>query len=64
MPPNTLQTVIKNAPAMRSPLRLSVASDKSGNLEHAEGEWREALRLRPDLAGRAARPASPAMRQG
>src|ERR1019366_9607789 len=46
----TLQTVIKNAPKnSEAHYALGVAFEKLGNLENAESEWREALRLRPNL---------------
>jgi tetratricopeptide (TPR) repeat protein len=61
----TLQTVIKNASTnSEAHYVLGVAFEKSGNLERAEGEWREALRLRPDLLDAQRALASAAMRQG
>jgi len=61
----TLQTVIKNASTnSEAHYVLGVAFEKSGNLERAEGEWREALRLRPDLLDAQRAMASAAMRQG
>jgi len=47
----TLQTVNKNDPGnSEAHYTLGVAFDKSGTLDRAETEWREAARLRPDLA--------------
>jgi len=46
----TLQTVIKNDPSnSEAHYTLGVAFDKSGALDRAETEWREAAHLRPDL---------------
>jgi tetratricopeptide (TPR) repeat protein len=60
-----LQTVIKNAPKnSEAHYVLGVAYEKLGNLESAEGEWREALRLRPDLLDAQRALAGAAMRQG
>jgi Flp pilus assembly protein TadD len=45
-----LQTVIKNDPTnSEAHYVLGVALEKQGNIEGAANEWREALRLRPDL---------------
>jgi tetratricopeptide (TPR) repeat protein len=45
-----LQTVIKNDPThSEAHYVLGVAIEKQGNTEGAANEWREALRLRPDL---------------
>jgi tetratricopeptide (TPR) repeat protein len=61
----TLQTVIKNASSnSEAHYALGVAFEKSGNLQLAESEWREALRLRPDLLDAQRALASAAMRQG
>ncbi len=60
-----LQTVIKNAPKnSEAHYALGVAFEKLGYLERAESEWREALRLRPDLLDAQRALASAAMRQG
>jgi tetratricopeptide (TPR) repeat protein len=60
-----LQTVIKNAPTnSEAHYALGVAFEKLGNLQSAEGEWREALRLRPDLLDAQRALANAAMRQG
>ena len=59
------QTVIKNAPKnSEAHYALGVAFEKLGNLESAEGEWREALRLRPDFLDAQRALAAAAMRQG
>lgn len=45
-----LQTVIKNDPGnSEAHYVLGIGFEKLGNLEKAEGEWREALRFRPDF---------------
>lgn len=60
-----LQTVIKNAPKnSEAHYALGVAFEKLGNLESAEGEWREALRLRPDLVDAQRALANAAMQRG
>jgi tetratricopeptide (TPR) repeat protein len=60
-----LQTVIKNTPKnSQAHYVLGVAFEKLGNLESAEGEWREALRLRPDFLDAQRALANAAMRQG
>lgn len=60
-----LQTVINNAPKnSEAHYVLGIAFEKLGNLERAEGEWREALRLRPDLLDAQRALAGAAMRQG
>jgi len=60
-----LQTVIKNVPKnSEAHYVLGVAFEKLGNLKSAEGEWREALRLRPDLLDAQRALAGAAMRQG
>ena len=65
MPPERLQTVIKNAPKnSEAHYALGVAFEKLGYLERAESEWREALRLRPDLLDAQRALAGAAMRQG
>ena len=46
----TLQTAVKNDPDNGvAHYHLGIAFDLLGNLERAESEWREAVRLRPDL---------------
>jgi tetratricopeptide (TPR) repeat protein len=60
-----LQTVIKNAPKnSEAHYVLGVAFEKLGYLERAESEWREALRLRPNLLDAQRALANAAMRQG
>ncbi len=60
-----LQTVTKNAPKnSEAHYVLGMAYQKLGNLGRAETEWREALRLRPDLLEAQRALASAAMRQG
>ena len=47
---NTLQSVLKNEPANAvAHYQLGLAFDQAGNLSQAEAEWRESIRLRPDL---------------
>jgi len=47
---STLQTVTKNDPNNAvAHYHLGAAFQESGNLERAESEWREAVRLRPEL---------------
>jgi len=61
----TLQTIIKNDPDdAAAHYHLGSAFDKSGNLERAEGEWREAVRLRADLVEAQRSLAGVAMRKG
>src|ERR1700691_56501 len=61
----TLQTVTKNDPTnSEAHYVLGIAFEKQGNLEGAEGEWREALRLRPDLLAAVRALASLAMGRG
>jgi len=48
---NILQAVLKNEPA--NPVahyQLGLAFDQTGNVSQAETEWREAVRLKPDLS--------------
>jgi len=46
----TLETVVKDFPNnIQAHYALGVAFEKQGNLERAENEWREALRLDPDF---------------
>jgi tetratricopeptide (TPR) repeat protein len=60
-----LETVIKNSPKnSEGHYVLGVAYEKSGYTERAESEWREALRLQPNLLDAARALASAAMRQG
>ncbi len=60
-----LQTVVKNAPKnSQAHYVLGVAFEKLGDLKSAEGEWREALRLRPDFLDAQRALANAAMRQG
>jgi tetratricopeptide (TPR) repeat protein len=60
-----LETVIKNSPKnSEGHYVLGVAYEKLGYAERAESEWREALRLKPDLLDAARALASAAMRQG
>jgi tetratricopeptide (TPR) repeat protein len=60
-----LQTVIKNAPKnSEAHYVLGVAFEKLGNLESAEGEWREALRLSPDSLDAERALANAAMQRG
>ncbi len=60
-----LETVIKNTPKnSEGHYALGVAYEKLGYTERAESEWREALRLRPDMIDAARALASAAMRQG
>lgn len=48
---NTLQGVLKNEPANAvAHYQLGLAFDLAGNLSQAEAEWRESIRLRPDLS--------------
>ena len=61
----TLQTVIKNDPNNGvAHYHLGAALQEQGNLESAESEWREALRLRPDLFDAQRALALLAMRKG
>ena len=61
----TLQTVIKNDPNNgEAHYSLGVAFDKSGDLERAESEWIEAVRLRPDLVDAQRALAGVALRRG
>jgi len=60
-----LETVIKNNPKnAEGHYALGVAYDKLGYTERAESEWREALRLQPNMLDAARSLASAAMRQG
>jgi len=46
----TLETVIKNDPGnSEAHYVMGIGFERLGNLQSAENEWREALRLRPDL---------------
>jgi len=61
----TLQTVTKNDPTnSEAHYVLGIAFEKQGNFEGAESEWREALRLRPDLLDAVRALASLAMSRG
>src|ERR1700678_254919 len=61
----TLQTVTKNDPSnSEAHYVLGIAFEKQGNFEGAEAEWREALRLRPDLLDAVRALASLAMGRG
>jgi tetratricopeptide (TPR) repeat protein len=61
----TLQTVVKDSPNnFQAHFALGVALQKQGNLEHAESEWREALRLNPDFLDAERSIADAAMLQG
>jgi tetratricopeptide (TPR) repeat protein len=45
-----LQSAIQNQPGNGvAHYHLGIAFDRTGNLQRAEGEWRDAARLRPDL---------------
>ncbi len=60
-----MQTIIKNDPNdAAAHYHLGSAFDKLGDLERAEGEWREAVRLRPDLVEAQRSLAGMAMRKG
>ncbi|MGC2245091.1 MAG: tetratricopeptide repeat protein [Terriglobales bacterium] len=60
-----LETVIKNSPKnSEGHYALGVAYEKLGYTERAESEWREALRLQPNLLDAARALASAAMQQG
>lgn len=60
-----LQTVIKNAPKnAEAHYTLGVAYEKLGYLERADSEWREALRLQPNMLDAERSLAGAAMRQG
>ena len=60
-----LETVIKNSPKnSEGHYALGVAYEKLGYVERAESEWREALRLKPDMLDAARALAAAAMRQG
>lgn len=62
---STLQTLIKNAPDQsEAHYALGVAYKKQGDLNRAEGEWREALRLNPDSLNAERAIADSAMEQG
>jgi tetratricopeptide (TPR) repeat protein len=61
----TLQTVLKNSPNnIQAHFALGIAFRKQGNLQHAESEWREALRLNPDFLDAERNIADAAMLQG
>jgi len=61
----TLQSVVKDAPNnIQAHYALGVAFQKQGNLEHAETEWREALRLNPNFVDAQRSIADAAMLQG
>ncbi|MDR3411446.1 MAG: tetratricopeptide repeat protein [Formivibrio sp.] len=61
----TLQTLVANSPDnIQAHYALGVAFEKQGNLQRAEGEWREALRLDPDFPGSQRSIANAAMLQG
>jgi len=61
----TLQNVTKNDPNnSEAHYTLGIALDKSGDLEQAESEWREAARLRPDLVDPERSLAGAALRRG
>jgi tetratricopeptide (TPR) repeat protein len=61
----TLQTVVKNDPGNGlAHYHLGVGFQQSGNLESAESEYREAVRLRPDLVDAQRALALLAMRKG
>ena len=60
-----LESVIKNSPKNAGGhFALGVAYDKLGYVERAESEWREALRLQPNMLDAARSLAAAAMRQG
>lgn len=60
-----LETLIKNSPKNSAGhYALGVAYEKLGYTERAETEWREALRIKPDMLDAARALASAAMRQG
>jgi tetratricopeptide (TPR) repeat protein len=62
---DTLQAVIKNDPENGlAHYRLGVAFEKWGDLDRAESEWKNALRLRPDLVEALEALARLAMRKG
>jgi tetratricopeptide (TPR) repeat protein len=61
----TLEIVIKNAPKNSfAHYELGVAHEKQGSLDQAESEWREALRLSPNLVEAQRALAGAAMRLG
>jgi tetratricopeptide (TPR) repeat protein len=61
----TLLTVIKNAPNNSvAHYELGIAYEKQGNLQQAESEWREAIRLNPNLVEAQRSLADAAMRLG
>jgi tetratricopeptide (TPR) repeat protein len=61
----TLQTVVKDFPNnFQAHYAFGVALQKQENLEHAESEWREALRLNPDFLDAQRSIADAAMLQG
>jgi tetratricopeptide (TPR) repeat protein len=61
----TLETVIKNDPGnSEAHYVLGIGYEKLSNLESAEREWREALRLRPDLLDALRALAGLALRKG
>lgn len=62
---STLQAVTKNDPTNGlAHYHLGVALEKQQNLQNAESEWREAVRLRPDLPEPQRALAAAAMRTG
>jgi tetratricopeptide (TPR) repeat protein len=61
----TLQAAIKNDPDNGvAHYQLGIAFDQLGNLARAESEWRDAVRLRPDLAEAQRALAAVALRKG
>jgi tetratricopeptide (TPR) repeat protein len=62
---NTLQAVLKNEPSNAVAHHyLGLAFDQTGNLSQAEAEWRDAVRLRPDLGDAHRALAGAAIRRG
>lgn len=62
---NTLQNVLKNEPANAvAHYQLGLAFEQAGNFSQAEGEWREAVRMRPDLSEARRSLAHAAIRRG
>lgn len=60
-----LQRVLTNSPQnSQAHYVLGVALEKQGNLGYAESEWREALRINPDMVDAESSLAAAAMRQG
>ena len=61
----TLETVVKDSPKnIQAHYALGVAFEKQGNVERAEGEWREALHLDPDFVDAQRSIANAAILQG